>query len=69
MFEKLGQYTFVNNTIKILLQFDALKHQLSTQHYEPSTTTHVVRELLMAVVAFRTTIPNRPSIIVLFGCF
>jgi hypothetical protein len=47
----------------------ALKHQLSTQHYELSTTAHVVRKLLTVVVAFRTTIPNRPSIITLFGCF
>jgi hypothetical protein len=40
---------------------NALKHQLSTQRYEPSTTAHVVRKLLMAVVAFGTTKPNRPS--------
>jgi hypothetical protein len=39
------------------------------QHYEPSTTAHVVRQLTMVVVAFRTTIPNCPSIIMLFGCF
>jgi hypothetical protein len=60
---------FVNNTIYILLQFNALKHQLSTQRCEPSTTAHMVRKLLTAVVAFGTTIPNRPSIITLFGCF
>jgi hypothetical protein len=29
----------------------------------------MVRKLLTVVVAFRTTIPNRPSIITLFGCF
>jgi hypothetical protein len=29
----------------------------------------MVKKLLTAVVAFRTTIPNRPSIITLFGCF
>jgi hypothetical protein len=63
------QYLFVNNTINILLQFDALKHQLSTQCYEPSNTAHMVRKLLTAVVAFGTTIPNRSSIIMLFGCF
>jgi hypothetical protein len=62
-------YIFVNNTIYILLQFNALKHQLSTQYYEPSTTAHMVRKILTAVVAFGTTIPNRPSIITLFGCF
>jgi hypothetical protein len=39
------------------------------QHYEPSATTHVVRKLLMLVVAFGTIIPNRPSVIMLFGCF
>jgi hypothetical protein len=39
------------------------EHQLSTQRYEPSTTAHVVRKLLSAVVAFGTTIPNRPSIL------
>jgi hypothetical protein len=48
---------------------NALKHQLSRQRYEPSTTAHVVRKLLNAVVAFGTTIPNRPSIVTLFGCF
>jgi hypothetical protein len=37
---------------------NALKHQLSMQHYEQPTTTHVVRKLLTAVVAFGTTIPN-----------
>jgi hypothetical protein len=37
-----------------------LKHELSTQRYEPSTTAHVVRKLLTAVVDFGTTIPNRP---------
>jgi hypothetical protein len=47
----------------------ALNHQFSTQCYELSTTAHVVRKLLMAVVAFRTTILNHPSIITLFGCF
>jgi hypothetical protein len=46
-----------------------LKHQLSTQHCELSTTAHVVRKLQMMVVAFRTTIPNHSSIIPLFGCF
>jgi hypothetical protein len=45
------------------------KHQLSMQRYEPSTTAHVVRKLLTAVVTFRITIPNRPSVITLFGCF
>jgi hypothetical protein len=44
------QYIFVNNTIYILLQFNALKRQLSTQCYEPSTTAHVVGKLLMVVV-------------------
>jgi hypothetical protein len=39
------------------------------QPSETSTTAHVVRKLLTAVVAFWTTIPNRPSIITLFGCF
>jgi hypothetical protein len=48
---------------------NALKQELSTQHYEQSTTAHMVRKLLMAVVAFGTIIPNRPSIITLFGCF
>jgi hypothetical protein len=48
---------------------NALKHQLSTQRYEPSTAAQVVRKLLTAVVAFGTTISNRPSIITLFGCF
>jgi hypothetical protein len=48
---------------------NALKHQRSAQHYEPSTTAHVVRKLLTAVVAFGTTIPNRPSTSTLFGCF
>jgi hypothetical protein len=48
---------------------NALKHELSTQRYELSTTAHVVRKLLTAVVAFGPTIPNRPSIITLFGCF
>jgi hypothetical protein len=62
-------YIFVNNTLYILLQFNALKRQLSTQHYELSTTTHMVRKLLTAVVAFGSTIPNHPSIITLFGCF
>jgi hypothetical protein len=52
-----------------ILQFFALKHQLSTQRYEPSTTAHMVRKLLTAVVAFGTTILNHPSIITLFGCF
>jgi hypothetical protein len=33
----------------------ALKHQLSTQRYEPSATAHVVRKLLTAVVTFGTT--------------
>jgi hypothetical protein len=51
------------------MQFNSLKHQLSTQRYEPSTTAHVVRKLPTAVVAFGTTIPNRPSIITLFGRF
>jgi hypothetical protein len=60
------QYIFVNNKIYILLQFNASKHQLSTQRYEPSMTAHVVRKLQMAVVAFGTTIPNHPSIITLF---
>jgi hypothetical protein len=55
--------------IDILLQFNALKCQLSMQCYEPYTTSHVVRKLLMPVVVFGTTIPNRPSIITLFGCF
>jgi hypothetical protein len=63
------QYIFVNNTIYILLQLNTLKHQLSMQCYEPSTTTHVVRKLLMAVVAFGSAIRNRLSIITLFGCF
>jgi hypothetical protein len=31
---------------------NTLKHQLSTQRYEPSTAAHVVRKLLTAVVAF-----------------
>jgi hypothetical protein len=62
------QYIFVNNAVRILMQFNALKHQLSTQRYEPSTTAHVVKKLLTAVVAFGTTIPNRPLIITLFGC-
>jgi hypothetical protein len=62
-------YNFQNNTIYILLQFNALKHQLKTQRYEPSTTAHVVRKLLTAVVTFGTTIPNRPSSITSFGCF
>jgi hypothetical protein len=53
----------------ILLQFNALKHQLSTQRYEPPTIAHVVRKLLTAVVAFGTTKQNRPSIITLFGFF
>jgi hypothetical protein len=48
---------------------NALKHQLTTQHYEPSTTAHVVRKLLTVVVGFGTTIPNYPSIKALFGCF
>jgi hypothetical protein len=61
-------YIFVNNAIYILLKFNALKNQLSTQCYEPSTTAHVVRKLLTVVVAFGTTIPNLPSIITLFGC-
>jgi hypothetical protein len=39
---------------------NASKHQLSTQRYEPSTTAHVVRKLQTAVVAFGTTVPNRP---------
>jgi hypothetical protein len=39
---------------------NSLKHQLSTQRYEPSTTAHVVRKLLTVVVTFGTTIPNRP---------
>jgi hypothetical protein len=51
------QYIFVNNTIYILLQFNALKHQLSTQSYESSTTSHMVRKLLTVVVAFGATIP------------
>jgi hypothetical protein len=48
---------------------NALIHQLSTQHYDPSSPTHAVRKLLTAVIAFGTTIPDRPSIITLFGCF
>jgi hypothetical protein len=39
------------------------------QRNEPSTTAHVVIKLLTAAVAFGTTIPNHPSIIMLFGCF
>jgi hypothetical protein len=39
------------------------------QRYEPSTTAHVIRKLLTAVVAFGTTIPNHPSIITLLGHF
>jgi hypothetical protein len=40
---------------------NALKHQLSTQRYEPSSAAHVVRKLLTAVVvAFGTTIPKSP---------
>jgi hypothetical protein len=35
----------------------------------PSTTAHVIRKLLTAVVAFGTAVPNRPSIIMLFGYF
>jgi hypothetical protein len=62
-------YIFINNTIYILLQFNVLKHQLSTQRYELSTTAHVVRKILTAMVAFGTTIPNRSSIIMLFGRF
>jgi hypothetical protein len=53
----------------MLLQFNALKHQFSTQRYEPSTTAHEVRKLQMAVVAFGTTILNRPSLVTLFGSF
>jgi hypothetical protein len=53
----------------ILLQFNALKHQLSMQCYEPSTTIHMVRKLPVTVVAFRTARPNFPSFITLFGCF
>jgi hypothetical protein len=53
----------------MLFQFNALKHQLSTQRNEPSITAHVVRKLLTKVVAFGTTIPNRSSIITLFRCF
>jgi hypothetical protein len=61
---------FVSNTICMLLQFNALKYQLSMQRCEPSTTAHMVRKLLMVVVvAFGTTVPNRPSVITLFGCF
>jgi hypothetical protein len=48
---------------------NALRRQLSMQRYEPSTTAHMIRKLLTVVVAFRTTIPNHPSIITLFGCF
>jgi hypothetical protein len=48
---------------------NALKHQLSTQRYELSATAHVVRKLPTVVVAFGTAIPNRPSIITLFGCY
>jgi hypothetical protein len=48
---------------------NALKRQLSTQCYEPSTTADMVKKLLTVVVAFGTTFPNRPSIIPLFGCF
>jgi hypothetical protein len=48
---------------------NALKHKLWTQRYEQSTTAHVVRKLPTAVVAFWTTIPNRPSKKTLFGCF
>jgi hypothetical protein len=36
------QYIFVNNTVYIPLQFNAVKRQLSMQCYEPSTTAHVV---------------------------
>jgi hypothetical protein len=46
---------------------NASKHQLSTQRYGLSTTAQVVRKSLTVVVAFGTTIPNRPSIITLFG--
>jgi hypothetical protein len=60
-------YIFVNSKIYTLLQFNALKHQLSMQRYEPSATAHMVRKLLTAVVAFGTTIPNFPSVITLFG--
>jgi hypothetical protein len=48
---------------------NSFKRQLSTQRYETSTTAHVVGISQTAVVAFRTTIPNRPSVITLFGCF
>jgi hypothetical protein len=64
----LTKYVY-NYAIYILLQINILKHQLSTQRYEPSTIAHVVRKLQMVVVAFGTTIPNRPAIITLFGCF
>jgi hypothetical protein len=59
--KKMAKNTSCNN--------NTLKHQLSMQRYEPSATAHMVRKLIMAVVAFGTTIPNRPSIITLFGCF
>jgi hypothetical protein len=38
------QYLFENDTIFILSQFNSLKHQLSTQRYDPSATAHVVRK-------------------------
>jgi hypothetical protein len=62
---RIIQYIFVNNKIYILLQFNALKHQLSTQCYEPSTTAHVVRKLLrrwwLSELLYQ--------LITLFGCF
>jgi hypothetical protein len=48
---------------------NALKHQLSMQRYELSTTTHMVRKLLTAVATFGNTIPDRHSIITLSGYF